>query len=291
MRRFHVAVLSVAFVAGISLSSGCSMIRTGPGQVRAEDGVKVAYDVRGSGKPALVFIHCWSCNRDFWKHQLDVFAEDYRVVAIDLPGHGESGANRASWSIAGLGKDVKTVADHLRLKRMILIGHSMGGPIALEAARLMPGRVLGIVAVDTLHDAEFEFPKAMAEGWIAQAEADFEGTMDKSVRSMFPEGADPETIDWVIAQGVRTDRTAAIALLRDFPNFDMKALFRAAGVPIRAIFATPWNATAMRPNVEANRKYADFEAVSIDGVGHYLQLEKPGEFNEKLRVFVEALAG
>jgi sigma-B regulation protein RsbQ len=290
MRCFRIVVLLAAFVVTTGLAAGHDTVKTAAEQVKSEDGVKIAYDVRGTGKPALVFIHCWSCNRDFWKNQLDVFAKDYRVVAIDLPGHGESGANRESWSIAGLGADVKTVADNLRLKRMILIGHSMGGPVALEAARLMPGRVLGIVAVDTLHDADFEYPKDMAEGWIAQAEVDFEATMDTTVPSMFPPNADPETIKWVVAQAVQTDRTAAIALLRDFPNLDLKESFRSAGVPIRAIFATPWNPTARKPNIEANRKYADFEAVSIDGVGHYLQLEKPEEFNKQLRVFVEALA-
>ncbi|UCF33280.1 MAG: alpha/beta hydrolase [Phycisphaerales bacterium] len=291
MKHFRNAAFLVGLAIMLAISAGCSQMKTGPGQVQAEDGVKVAYDVCGSGKPALVFIHCWCCNREFWKHQLDVFADDYRVVAIDLPGHGESGNEREQWSIAGLGADVKTVVDHLRLRRMIVIGHSMGGPVALEAARLMPGRVLGIVAVDTLHDADFEYPKGMVEQWASQMETDFEGTMDGAVNSMFPEGADPRQMEWVKAQALLTDRTAAVALLRDFPNFDMKDSLRAAGAPVRAIFAVPWGPGSAKPNIEANRKYADFEAVSIDDVGHYLQLEKPEEFNEQLRGFVEALAG
>ncbi len=273
-----------------TLLAGCAQQKSGPGVVAAPDDVDVAYDVRGHGQPALVFIHCWSCNRNFWKHQLDAFAEDHRVVALDLPGHGRSGANRTEWTIDGLGADVAAVANHLRLKRMILIGHSMGGPVALAAARRMPDRVLGIVAVDTLHDADFAFPQAAAEAWAAQAEADFSGTLDTAVHSMFPKDADRETVQWVIDEARQTDPAAAVALIRDFYRVDLPTSFEAANVPIRAVFAKPWGPGAMQPNIEANRKYADFDAVMMEGVGHYLQLEKPDEFNAHLRRFINELA-
>src|SRR5262249_39087570 len=105
---------------------------TGSGSVvqdfaRSGDGVPVAYDVRGRGSTALVFVHGWCCDRFHWRNQVDAFAPDYRVVAIDLGGHGASGANRKTWDVAALAGDVEAVLRALRLDRVILVGHSMGG--------------------------------------------------------------------------------------------------------------------------------------------------------------------
>ena len=65
------------------------------GTARADDGVPIAYDVRGQGKVAVVLVHCWACDRSFWKEQVDPLARRYRVVTLDLGGHGASGADRA----------------------------------------------------------------------------------------------------------------------------------------------------------------------------------------------------
>lgn len=59
--------------------------------VPAADGVPIRYTVQGKGDTALVFIHCWGCNRQLWDNQVSLFARTHRVVTIDLPGHGESG--------------------------------------------------------------------------------------------------------------------------------------------------------------------------------------------------------
>ena len=131
--------------------------------------------LRGAGDVAVVFLHCWACNRDYWRHQVGPVAEaGYRVVALDLPGHGASAAaERAEWTLPGLGADVEAVIRDLGLERVVLVGHSMGGPVALETAARMPGTVAGIVGVDTLHDAEFVFPEGMVESLTAQLEADY----------------------------------------------------------------------------------------------------------------------
>jgi len=63
------------------------------------DGVSIAYEVRGEGEPALVFVHGWCCDRSYWDAQLPYFAQKYKVVAIDLTGHGESGLDRKEWTM------------------------------------------------------------------------------------------------------------------------------------------------------------------------------------------------
>lgn len=250
------------------------------------DGIPLVYDVRGEGDLALVFVHCWACNREFWREQVDVFARDHRVVTIDLPGHGASGKARSTWSIEGLGADVRTVLEEQGLSRVILIGHSMGGPVCLEAARLLPGRVRGIIAVDTLHDAEFRIPEETILALAARYESNYAGAMRDFIGSMFPPGADSSIVRWVIDQASAADPGSTIALFEDFPNLDLRKMFRDARVPIRAINAAPTRAGVMPTSLEHNRKYADFDVTLIDGVGHFLQLEKPQEVNSALKKFI-----
>ena len=101
----------------------------------------IHYDVHGQGDRALVFVHCWSCDtRTYWQNQVDEFAKDFRVVTVDLGGHGQSGMNRKEWTMAAFGADVAAVVNKLDLKNIVLVGHSMGGPVCLEAARRLQGR-------------------------------------------------------------------------------------------------------------------------------------------------------
>ncbi|HEX6201029.1 MAG TPA: alpha/beta hydrolase [Thermoanaerobaculia bacterium] len=261
--------------------------------VEAADGVPIVYEVRGPAEaagPALVFVHCWACDRTYWREQVDVFAADHRVVTLDLAGHGESGGGRETWTVKGLAGDVQAVVEALDLPRVILIGHSMGGPVSLEAARRMPGRVVGVVAVDTLHDAEWEIPADQVSQMVAGFEQDYAGTVDRFIRSMYREDADPATVDWTVKKAQASNQEAAIALMKDFGTLHFPSLFEAADVPIRAINAAPEVPGQMATAVEANRKYADFDAVLIPGVGHFLQLERPAEFNERLREVLAELA-
>src|SRR5262249_14960135 len=81
--------------------------------IRAGDGLKLVCEVRGKGDTALVFLHGWCCDREHWKNQVEAFATDYRVVAYDQAGHGESGKDRKEWSGPGLAADVQTVVKEL----------------------------------------------------------------------------------------------------------------------------------------------------------------------------------
>jgi pimeloyl-ACP methyl ester carboxylesterase len=106
---------------------------------RSGDWVMIVYSVCGAGEPALLFIHGGLADRTFWDPELKTFGRRYKVVALDLAGHGESGSNRGTWGVPEFGADVKAVADAERLKRIILFGNSLGGPVAVEAALLKAG--------------------------------------------------------------------------------------------------------------------------------------------------------
>ena len=254
--------------------------------VASSDGVRIAYDVRGTGELALVFVHCWACNRQFWRQQVDVFSSRYRVVTLDLAGHGESGKDRKKWSILGLAQDVVAVANDLELRRIILIGHSMGGPVSLQAARELKGRVLGVVLVDTLHDVEIRSTAASAHADAEQLKSNFKGYFS-DLSSLFSKTADPSVCHWVEQQAMSAYPPAVIALKQDTPNIDPKELFVKAGVPIRAINAVP--PMAHFTNLEADRKYANYDAILVGDAGHFVQLERAEEFNSDLASWIQAL--
>ncbi len=293
MHQLRASFLTVAAV--ILAAAGCggeppaeSPTAPATGAATTPDGVSIVYDDRGAGKTTLLFVHCWACDRAFWRHQVDVFDDHYRVVSLDLGGHGESGANRARWTIEGLSGDVVAVADALSLERIVLVGHSMGGPVSLAAARALPGRVIGVIAADTLHDAAVEFPQEQLQPMIAAFDADFPGTMAGMFAGMSGDTMDAELRDWIVARASAARPGVAVALLGDFARISLPGLFEGAGVPIRAINATPGPMTP-QTNVVGNRRYADFDAVILDGVGHFLQLEAPDRFNAHLRDAIAAL--
>jgi pimeloyl-ACP methyl ester carboxylesterase len=258
--------------------------------VRADDGLSLVCEVRGRGDTALVFLHGWCGDRAYWKHQVDAFAADYRVVTLDQAGHGESGKDRKVWSVGGLAGDVEAVVKALGLKRVILVGHSMGGPVALLAARRMPGTVVAVVGVDTLQNAEFETPAEMRKKFMEAFEKDFKGTMRAGLAGLVPEKTDAELKKWLVTRAEAQDPKMALGLMRDFSGLDTKKLLQEARVPVRCINSAGGYQFFTPTAVEINKKYADFNAVTIEGVGHYPMLEKPSEFNHKLRDVLKEFA-
>jgi pimeloyl-ACP methyl ester carboxylesterase len=247
--------------------------------VPAADGVPIHYSVQGKGEPALFFIHCWSCNRHLWDNQVSVFAKNHKVVTIDLPGHGESGQGRKNWSVESFADDVNTVITKLKLKRVILVGSSMGGPIALEATRRMPERVVAIVPVDTLHNVENKVPQEQLDAVFKQLRADYKGAVTGFLNQMLFSPSTPAAVKTRITSEV-TSRPPeiAIAILEGIFAYDSVPALKEVKVPIHAI-----NADMNPTNLEINRKYApQFEVVIIKGSGHYPMLEDPARFNELL---------
>jgi pimeloyl-ACP methyl ester carboxylesterase len=107
---------------------------------------------------------------------------------------------------------------------------------------------------------------------------------------MFPQGADPAVQGWVLERALLADRRATVALMRAFQDVDDRALLSGAGVPVRAVNAAPLPPMIPATKVETNRRFADFDATLIEGVGHYLMLEKPAEVNRALRAALLEIA-
>jgi pimeloyl-ACP methyl ester carboxylesterase len=251
----------------------------------ASDGVKITFSQHGDGERALVFIHGWSCDRSFWRKQIKAFSGEYTVLTIDLPGHGASGFEREDWTLPRYGQDVAEIVGDLGLEQVVLIGHSMGGPVALEAARLLPDETLGVIGVDALHNLQ-QKPSAEAwEGFMAPYEEDFIATCEQFVEAMFRPEADPALIGRVRSEMCDAPQEIAKALLRQFGTYDQAASASLVNAPLRSL-----NADLFPTDVESNREVApEYEAVILPDTGHFLMLEKPDSFNRLLAEMVRDL--
>lgn len=252
---------------------------------RADDGVEIVYSATGAGEPALVFIHGGLAERSFWDAQLMAFAGRHRVIALDLPGHGESGQVRKKWGLPGFGADVRAVADAEKLKKLVLFGNSLGGPVAVEAALLLPGRAIGVVGVDTFQvlDAGQD-----ADALKRRAEAfrrDYQGSMKQMVRALFHADADPALIADAERRMSGTSPEAVYGLFMSMAGYNTAAAARRLTVPLRAI-----NGDLYPTDVAGVRAVKpDFEVVIMKHMGHYPMLERPDEFNFLVADAVAAL--
>jgi pimeloyl-ACP methyl ester carboxylesterase len=247
----------------------------------------IHYEVVGENEPALVFVHGWSCDRSYWREQVEEFAETYQVALIDMGGHGGSGLDRENWTIESFGSDVAAVVSKLNPDRAVLIGHSMGGEVNLEAARQLPDRIIGLIGVDTYHTFEMVYTQEQVEEWTTPFKDDFGTGMDGLVRGFFPENADSALVNWVVADMSSAPPEVAISALENYVDVYPADMLKEIRLPIRSINSDLWPT-----DLESNRKHAaSFELKLMPGIGHFVQLEDPTTFNRLLHETLDEMTG
>ena len=274
---------------------GCVLVTAGTaasgtlGVVLSADDTPIAYEVHGSGEPTLILIHGWSCDARYWREQLTHFAARHRIVTVDLAGHGHSGSGREDYTMSSFGEDVRAVADAVGGDQLILVGHSMGGLVIAEAARLLPGRVLGLIGVDSLHDLGFPVTEEHANEMIAPLEANFPAACRLFAASMILPVTDPELAEWIQADMAAAPEGVALSAMRWYMEEWIigagPALFEELPLPVVAVCADMWPVDA-----EANRRHMQsFEAIVLEGTDHFLMLGAADEFNRALEAAIEKI--
>ena len=247
------------------------------------DSERIAYNVVGKGKTTLIFIHGWSCDGRYWQEQTSVFAKNYQVITIDLSGHGHSSLNRAEYSMLSFAKDVQAVIDKENIDSAILIGHSMGGAVSAEAARLMPQKVIGIVGIDTLQNVAKHPPQRAIDEMVKPFEADFKNATQILVSSMFLEAADQQLVNWVKEDMSSAPKDIAINAFRQYlgqyTSGEAANVFKGMTTPLVSINARGWPS-----KYEENKKHIkNYQLFYIEETGHFPMLVKPKEFNRLLK--------
>jgi pimeloyl-ACP methyl ester carboxylesterase len=272
--------------AALAAGEGQMIIKIDRKTCASADGVTIVYSACGAGEPELVFIHGGLADRSFWDAELKAFAGRHRVIALDLAGHGESGTNRVKWGMPEFGADVKAVADAEKLKHMIIFGNSLGGPVAVEAALLMPSRVIGICGVDTFQSLDYKIAPEEARQRAEAFHKDFAGSVKEMTKALFHPDADPAVMADAEGRMARTSPDAAYAMFMGLGGYDPAASARRLTVPLRAI-----NGDLYPTDFAGVRKIKpDFDAIIMKHMGHYPMLERPDEFNKHVAEVVAEMS-
>src|SRR4030095_2291871 len=253
--------------------------------VKSPDSVRIAYEVHGDGMPALIFVHGWSCDRSYWKNQVGSFSKKFKVVTIDLGGHGESGLERKSWTMEAFGADVATVVKKLGIKRAILIGHSMGGDVIAEAARQLPGTVVGLIMVDTYKKLGPGRTPEQVQSFVSKMRTDFKDSTSALVKSMFVSGSDTSLVNWVAANMSSAPPVIALAALEHAFIYSrrMPHTVEVLKLPVIAL-----NSDNSPTDVESMQHYG-VRVMIMQGVGHFMMMEDPERFNRVLKTAIDKL--
>ena len=253
------------------------------------DHVHIQYALYGRGDPAIVLIHGWSCDSSYWRSQIEPLAAHYTVAALDLAGHGASGRNRTDWSMARYGGDVAAVVRQLPNARVILVGHSMGGPVALEAAALLGARIIAVIGVDTFKSIGLPPLSAqMIEQQVEPFRENFSDAMHRYVpQHLFTRQADPALVSRVADAMSREPPSIAIASLIALNRMDFETLLPRVHAPIAAINSDLGQIT---DEARIRRTLPDFRLATIKGGGHFLMLEQAQRFNPILLQQIARLA-
>lgn len=258
-----------------------------PRLASSADGVPIRYRVYGHGSPALIFIHGWGANSSYWDAQVQHFKATHTVVTLDLAGHGESGTTRAEWTMDAFGDDVVAVANHIAEPELVLIGHSMGGPVALEAARRLRTRIVGIVGVSTFNNIGMTAPsREEFERRLEPFRNDFpSAARDYALRSFFTPQSDPELVRRVTDDLASSPPGIAIGELIGLNEMNYSAVLADIDVPIVAI-----NGTRVPTDIDRIRLHArTFRLTIVAGAGHFFMMEDPARFNAQLEQVLRQL--
>ncbi len=245
--------------------------------------------ISGQGFP-LVFVHGFTTTSEFWKEQTEEFAKSYRVIRINLPGHGRSPAPTArSYRIEDFVEDVGRVFQALSVDTAVLIGLSMGGIIAQEFAIKYPRLVKALVLVDTT--AHGTGADATADAFLA---AVGKRGAEKAVQDLsdisFGSSASPALVGWARQQVIQTPEFVARAAIRSISDSDTRNSLSEIKQPTLVIAGEEDLVTPTGESEILAKGISNSTLSIIPKAGHFSMLERPRAFNRILRDFLDELS-
>jgi pimeloyl-ACP methyl ester carboxylesterase len=251
---------------------------------------------RGAAAPALVFVHGFACTHEDWHPQLAHFERTHEVVACDLRGHGKTPGRPHECSIEHFAGDVAALVNNLELARSVLIGHSMGCRVVLEAARLIPDKVAGIVLVDGSRNATRDPEAAEAAARATIEKHGYAPFAEMLFRQMFFKPS--AEADAIVARALKASAEFGPVLWPGITRWDagrMDAAFDAVRAPVLAIQSTTRNAELKRAPLKAGdtSPWLDYlrsrgaKVAIVADTGHFTQLEAPDTVNLLIAEFIK----
>jgi len=248
------------------------------------DGARIHYVNYGKGSEALVLIHGWTCNIDNWRDQVPDFAKRNRVIAIDLPGHGQSDKPQVTYSMDYFARAVDAVMRDAKVKRAVLVGHSMGTPVARQFYRKYPEKTVAIVIVDGSLRPFGD--KAMMNRLLAGFRGpNYRDTVGQMLTAISGLNLPTDATERIKASALNTPQHVIVSAMEGMADASIWGDDR-INVPVLAIMAkNPFYGPNLEESFRAIAPNMEFQM--WDGVGHFIMMEKPKELNEAVLAWLD----
>jgi len=280
--------LNFTLVIVLLLAAASSALAAdGESQFAKLDGARIHYKSWGKGKDALVLVHGWGCNLNHWRDQIPDFSKRNRVIALDLPGHGESDKpQQLAYTMDLFANAIDAVMRDAKVEHAVVVGHSMGTPVARQFYRKYPQKTLGIVIVDG--GLRPFGTKEMREQFVSMVRAPNYKEAGTQMFKQMSATVAPADQERVITSFVSTPQYVLVGAMESM-NQDSLYGPDKINVPVFAILA---KSPFWQPDTEEFfRSIApDFELQWWEGVSHFLMMEKPRQFNDAVIAFLNKKA-
>lgn len=263
---------------------------------------EIYYEVYGEGRPILLIHGAWA-SHEWWRMQIPEFSKKYKVIAIDVRGHGKSASLERPTSVQKLAQDVDKILKALEIDEVVLIGWSMGGMISTQYYFNQPEKVRGLVLISSrLHRR----PRMLIEAYLRTIRemftlfmdfADFEGfeslkyeeQVSREVQKMFSPSTDPEIIKWAIEDLTKNRRKNYLNIVKTLAKYDASNKLHMIKVPMLIIAGDKDDRTPPEFAKKIHENVPHSKLVIIEGYGHYVLLERPDIVNREILDFLESI--
>ncbi|HVN84159.1 MAG TPA: alpha/beta hydrolase [Candidatus Binatia bacterium] len=249
----------------------------------SRDGVALCYEAVGAGAPALLFVHGWCCDHTYFAPQVDYFLRTHRIVAVDLRGHGESDKPQQDYTMPAFADDLAWLCEQLRVERPVVVGHSMGGVIALALAARHPYVPAAIVTVDSPILAPAAIVEAISPFLAALRSPQFREAQRMFVSDrLFHPDDDPARKARITEAMAQAPQHVMASAFENIFAFDHAQAAAACKIPWLALYA----ADPISDLVRLRQLCPQLVVGQTVGAGHFHQLEVPEQVNAMIARFL-----
>jgi len=247
------------------------------------DGIQLHSSSYGNGPKTVILVHGWTCDETSWKEQVAVFSKDYRVITLDLPGHGKSGSPKDGvFSMELFARAVEAVRNEAKADKIVLAGHSMGTPVIVQYARMFPQHTAALVFVDGLVRIGAGAGPALNPQQFSGSEG--RRARENMIRGKFSTSTTPALQNHILSMMLGAPEATAVGAMKAtwaVPSPKNEVM----NVPVLGVYAVR-SRLADREFMQTT--YPKLQYTEIPGTGHFLMMEKPDQFNKLVLDFLKA---
>ena len=261
-----------------------SWVETSSLHTLQRDGVRLAYTQAGSGTPPLVFLHGWAGDHTIFTSQFAHFSQTHRTIAVDLRGHGQSDKPEQNYTVASFADDIAWLCSHLGVTKPVIVGHSMGGNIALALAARYPDLPAAILLLDTV---VFPLPglkeNALLPVLAALHGSGYRQAIRQAISGLFLPTDDQECKARLIERAATMPQYVAVSAFQNhLITYDASEFAVACQVPVGYIAAT----NPMADLEQFRSLCPQLVASQVMQAGHFAPLVAPDQINAMIERFL-----